>query len=150
MIAWGSAASALPLLYVFSAWLDIADYPFEGSPAMRILGVGTFIAAIWLLHHSHADLGRSWSTDVRPNEEHRLVVDGVYGRVRHEMYAAHISWGVAQALLFPNILAGPVALILMITVLTIRVPREERFLLKEFADEYRRYMNSTDRIIPKF
>ena len=38
----------------------------------------------------------------------------------------------------------------MIAVLAIRVPREERFLLKEFADEYRRYMNSTGRIVPKF
>jgi protein-S-isoprenylcysteine O-methyltransferase Ste14 len=150
MIAWGFAAAVLPLVYVFSTWLQVADYPFEIAPELRILGVATFIAAIWLLHRSHADLGRSWSTDVRPNDEHRLVVDGAYRRVRHPMYAAHILWGVAQTLLFPNLLAGPVALILVIAVLSIRVPREERFLLKEFPDEYRQYMNSTGRIIPRF
>jgi protein-S-isoprenylcysteine O-methyltransferase Ste14 len=149
MLAWGVAAAVLPLVYIFSAWLNVADYPFEFPVPLRILGVGIFIVAIWLLHRSHADLGRSWSTDVRPNEGHRLVVDGVYSQVRHPMYAAHLLWGAAQALIFPNLLAGPVALILIAVLLAIRVPREERFLLKEFENDYRRYMNSTGRIVPR-
>ena len=150
MIAWSLAAATLPLVHMFSSWLKVADYPVDIPPPLRILGVAIFVGAIWLLHRSHADLGRSWSTHVRPKEERRLVVDGVYRWVRHPMYAAHILWGAAQALLFPNLLAGPLALILMAVLLAVRVPREEQFLLKEFADEYRRYMDSTGRIVPKF
>jgi protein-S-isoprenylcysteine O-methyltransferase Ste14 len=65
------------------------------------------------------------------------------------MYAAHVLWGIAQALLLPNLVAGPLALILVIFLLALRVPREERAMIEEFGDEYRLYMERTGRILPK-
>ena len=150
MVMWAMAAAVIPLLYMFSPWLRLADYPFEIPFTLGIMGVGIFVAAIRLLHRSHADLGRSWSTNVRPNEAHRLVVDGVYRRTRHPMYSAHILWGIAQGLLLPNFLAGPLALILILVLVSIRVPREERLLLEAFSDQYRQYMNTTGRFLPRF
>jgi protein-S-isoprenylcysteine O-methyltransferase Ste14 len=86
---------------------------------------------------------------VKSEADQQLVTDGMYKRVRHPMYAAHVLWGIAQALLLPNLIAGPLALVLMFAVVAVRVPREERAMIEEFGDEYRRYMDRRGRILPK-
>jgi len=148
MILWGVAAGVLPLFYMFSPWLDFANLPFEIPLALSIVGVVLFVFAIWLLHRSHADLGKQWSPTVEFKDDHALVTEGVYSRIRHPMYTAHVVWGMAQALLLPNLIAGPVALILMFAAMGLRIPREERAMLEEFGDAYRQYMERTRRILP--
>jgi len=149
MVLWGLAAGVLPLFYMFSPWLDFADYPFEMPVPARAFGVALFVFAIWLLHRSHADLGRQWSPTVEFKDDHKLVTQGVYTRIRHPMYSAHVLWGIAQALLLPNLIAGPWALILICGVLALRIPREERAMIEEFGDAYRQYMERTGRILPR-
>ena len=149
MVLWGVAAGVLPFFYMFGTWLDFANLPFKMPPAFGFVGTALFLIAIWLLHRSHADLGKLWSPTVEPEAEQLLVTDGVYKRVRHPMYAAHVLWGIAQTLLLPNLIAGPLALVLIFAVICLRVPREERAMLEQFGDEYRRYMDRTGRILPK-
>jgi protein-S-isoprenylcysteine O-methyltransferase Ste14 len=150
MVLWGVAAGVLPLLYIGGSWLDFANYPFILPPAFGYFGIFLFLIAIWLLHRSHADLGRLWSPTVEPAAKQRLVTDGVYSRIRHPMYAAHVLWGGAQALLLPNFMAGPLALIVLIVIIGLRVPREEQAMLDEFGEVYGNYMKTTGRILPLF
>ena len=150
MVLWGAAASLVPVIYMFSTWLDFADLPLEVPPVLGAFGIVLFSIAIWLLHRSHSDLGKHWSPSVEPEEKSQsLVVNGVYQRIRHPMYAAHVLWGVAQALAFPNLIAGPTALALILLLLALRIPREERAMLEEFGDIYRHYMSRTGRLLPK-
>ena len=149
MMLWGVAAGVLPFFYIFGTWFDFANLPFEMPPAISFVGAALFLISIWLLHRSHADLGRLWSLTVEPEADHRLVTDGVYKRVRHPMYAAHVLWGIAQALLLPNLIAGPLALLLILSTIALRMPREERAMIEQFGDQYRRYMKRTGRILPK-
>jgi protein-S-isoprenylcysteine O-methyltransferase Ste14 len=150
MLLWGIAAGVLPFFYIFSTWLDFANLPFKIPPVFGLIGTVFFLLSIWLLHRSHADLGKMWSSTVEPSSKEMLVTDGVYKRVRHPMYAAHVLWGMAQILLLPNLIAGLLALLLNFAVMSLRIPREERALLEEFGDEYSQYMKITGRIIPKF
>ena len=149
MFLWGLAAGVLPLIYVFSSSLGFANIPL-GMPIIRgVAGMTLFMIGIGLLHRSHADLGRLWSPTVNPDGSNQLVTFGVYRKIRHPMYTAHVLWGVGQALLLPNMLAGPLALISVSALLAIRIPREEQAMLDTFGDEYRRYMNTTGCIFPK-
>jgi len=150
MMLWGLASGILPFFYIFSSWLDFANLPFTMPPILGFLGAIFFLVSIWLLHRSHADLGKLWSPTVEPEARQRLVTDGVFKRIRHPMYAAHVLWGIAQTLLLPNFIAGPLALVLMFAVIVLRVPREERAMIEEFGDEYRQYMKTTGRVFPKF
>jgi protein-S-isoprenylcysteine O-methyltransferase Ste14 len=149
MLLWGIAAGVLPFFYIFSTWLDFANLPFKMPSVFGFVGAVFFLISIWLLHRSHVDLGKLWSSTVEPESKQILVTDGVYKWVRHPMYSAHVLWGIAQSLLLPNLIAGPLALVLNFAVICIRVPREERALLEEFGDEYRRYIKTTGRILPK-
>ena len=150
MVLWGLAAGVLPLFYMFSPWLDFADFPSEIPQALRVVGVALFVFAIWLLHRSHADLGKHWSATVEFKDDHVLVTEGAYERIRHPMYAAHVLWGMAQVLLFPNFIVGPLALILIFGIMALRIPREERAMIEKFGDAYRQYMERTGCILPKW
>ena len=58
-------------------------------------------------------------------------------------------WGVAQALLLQNWVAGLAGLALFTPLYVLRVPREEQMMLDRFGAEYRSYMNRTGRVVPQ-
>jgi protein-S-isoprenylcysteine O-methyltransferase Ste14 len=138
---------ALPLVFIFSSWLSFADYELPDWAGW--LGVGVFAAALALLWRAHADLGPNWSPFLELRDGHELVTSGVYRRIRHPMYAAHWLWGIAQALLLHNWIAGPGFLVLFLPLYLVRVPREERMMLERFGQGYREYMTRTGRIVPR-
>ncbi len=149
MIFWGLAASVLPIIYIFSEWLIYADYVFDIHWILKLTGVFIFVLSIWLLHQSHIDLGEMWSVNVEPEKNSELIVTGVYKRTRHPMYTAHLLWGIAQLLIFPNYITGPPALLIFLIVIKIRIPREEKALTERFGDDYKKYILQTGRIFPK-
>ena len=73
MVLWGVASGVLPLFYIFGSWLDFADLPFKMPSAFGFFGIVLFLISIWLLHRSHADLGRLWSPTVEPEAKHELI-----------------------------------------------------------------------------
>ena len=141
----------IPLIYVFTPWLNYADYnlPHGAGLVAGWSGAAVFAAGLWLLWRSHADLGRNWSPKLHIRDDHVLVTGGVFRPVRHPMYAAHWLWGIAQALLLQNWIAGFALLASFLPLYLYRVPREEQMMLDYFGEEYRLYMNRTGRIIPR-
>ena len=147
LLSFASLGLILPLVCVLSPWLDFADY---GLPAWAgWAGAAVFAGALWLLWRSHVDLGRHWAPVLQIRDEQPLVTRGVYGHIRHPMYAAHWLWGIAQALLLWNWLAGPAMLVTFLPLYLVRVPREERMMRDHFGDEYRSHVKRTGRIIPR-
>ncbi|MFC1716837.1 protein-S-isoprenylcysteine O-methyltransferase [Candidatus Poribacteria bacterium] len=140
----------LPFFYLLSSRLDFADYHLPAWAALTagIPGVAIFAFALWLLWRSHVDLGRNWLPMLQIREGHTLITQGVYSHIRHPMYAAHLVWGIAQALLLQNWIAGLSMLVFFFPVYLFRAPREERILIEHFGQEYRSYMNRTGRLIP--
>jgi protein-S-isoprenylcysteine O-methyltransferase Ste14 len=141
----------LPVTYMFTSRLHGADYrlPYEVRGPVGVIGAAILAIAVWLFWRSHADLGRNWSPSLQLREEHELVTEGVYRSVRHPMYASMWLWGVAQALLLQNWIAGWASLVLFLPLYLLRVPREERMMLDEFGEAYRAYMNRTGRVVPR-
>jgi protein-S-isoprenylcysteine O-methyltransferase Ste14 len=131
----------LPVIYVLTHWLDFADYHLPLWAGW--LGVALFAVAAWLLWRSHADLERSWSPRLEIMEGHSLITQGVFGYIRHPMYAAHWLWGVAQIFLLQNSIAGFSMLVCMVPMYLYRVPVEEKMMIEEFGDEYLEYMART-------
>jgi protein-S-isoprenylcysteine O-methyltransferase Ste14 len=137
----------MPLLYLFTPWLDFANYAQPGWSGW--VGTVTFAGAIFLLWGSHSDLGRNWSATLRITEQHSLVTNGVYRYIRHPLYTAHLLWAIAQGLLLSNWLAGWAFLVLSVPLYVVRVPKEEQMMLEHFGEQYREYMSRTGRLIPR-
>jgi protein-S-isoprenylcysteine O-methyltransferase Ste14 len=68
--------------------------------------------------------------------------------VRHPMYSAFWLWGLAQAFLLSNWVAGPAGLIGFGILFFLRIGREEQLMSETFGDEYRRYVARTARVVP--
>ena len=140
----------LPLLYTLTQRLDFADYPLSPKAQRRAgwLGAAFMGAALWLFRRAHQDLGANGSPTLEIGTEHQLVTEGVYGAIRHPMYASQALWAVAQALLLPNWIAGFGGLVGYLPLYAMRVPAEERMMEETFGEGYRRYAARTGRIVP--
>lgn len=141
----------LPIVHIFTPWLDRANYRWSGATKARAGGLGTALmgGALWLFWRSHVDLGQNWSPSLEIGARQTLVTRGVYQRIRHPMYASHWLWSVAQALLLHNWIAGPASLLLFLPLYLVRVPREEQMMLDHFGDDYRAYTARTGRVLPR-
>lgn len=138
----------LPLMAIFTRWLAFADFrlPRPAQAVAGIAGACSFLGATWLLHRAHTDLGANWTTELQEQPAQTLVTDGIYRVMRHPMYAAHWLWGLAQALLLHNWLAGPALLATFWPLYRHRVPREEAQMLATFGEQYRAYAARTRRL----
>jgi protein-S-isoprenylcysteine O-methyltransferase Ste14 len=143
----GVASLLLPMLYLFTPWLNLADYRL--SNLTRWCGTAVMGLALWLFWRSHADLGQNWSRTLELRRGHQLVQHGVYRFVRHPMYASIFLWDLAQGLLLQNWLAGWSALVTFAVLYSVRTPREEQMMSEFFGQEYRDYMRHTGRLVPR-
>lgn len=140
----------LPLVFSLTPWLDRANYRWSRRTRARAGGVGAAMlaAAIWVFWRAHRDLGANWSPSLEIGEQHQLVTRGVYGTIRHPMYASLALWSVGQALLLQNWVAGPTGLLAFLSFYYLRVPSEERMMYDHFGAAYQAYCAQTGRIVP--
>ncbi len=146
LLAVAGLGMLVPLIYVFSSLLDFANYIL--ADWVGWFGAILFVLAIWLLWRSHVDLGRNWTPTLGIRDDHQLVTDGVFKYVRHPMYAAHILWAIAAALMLHNWIAGYSLLVVFVPQYLSRLNAEEQMMLEHFGEQYESYMQRTGRIIP--
>lgn len=137
----------MPFTYLFTPLLNFADYYLPTWAGWT--GTALFAAALWLLWKSHVDLGSNFSPELKIRNDHSLVTQGVYRHIRHPMYASHLLWAIAQALLLQNWIAGPAFLVASLPLYIVRIPREEKMMEDEFGEEYRKYAERTGRVVPR-
>jgi len=141
-----SGLGLVPLVYVATGMPRFAAHSFY--PSLAWLGSFFATAALGVFHLTHRALGRNWSISLDVRENHELVTEGIYRRVRHPMYSAFWMWAIAQALLLPNWIAGFAGLVGFGTLYFGRVAREEQMMLETFGDSYKAYMARTGRVFP--
>jgi protein-S-isoprenylcysteine O-methyltransferase Ste14 len=147
LLGFAAISMILPLVYLFSSWLDFADYSIPEW--LGWVGAALFAVGIWMLWRSHADLGRNWTPTLGIRDEHQLVTDGIFKSIRHPMYAAHILWAIANVMMLPNWLAGYAFLIASAVQYLSRVKLEEQMMIEQFGEQYESYMQRTGRLMPR-
>src|SRR6187455_880597 len=136
----------VPMLWVWRPVFAFADYPLRAEAFAA--GIVCLAAGLWLLYRSHADLGTNWSITLEVRENHTLVTNGIYARVRHPMYTAFFLYSIGQALVLPNWIAGPSYLVAFSLLFALRINAEERMMRDRFPGEYDAYAARTKRIVP--
>lgn len=137
----------VPLIYIFSSWLDFADY--ELPVLAGFIGTAFMVASLAVLWRAHRDLGRNWSPTLEIVQEQKLVTHGIFATIRHPIYLSVWLMMIAQALMLSNWFAGLIGLVTFAPIYFTRVPREEQMMLESFGDEYRQYMEQTGRLLPR-
>jgi len=146
-LLWGGMF-ILPIIYAATNWLDFADYSLPVWAGW--LGVIVITGSVVVFWRAHADLGLNWSPTLEIREKHELVTGGIYGVVRHPMYASQFLWSLAKILLLQNWIAGFGSLLVFSPFYLIRVGAEEQMMLEQFGNQYRSYMQKVGGVFPKF
>lgn len=136
------------LFYFLTPWLDFAHLAFPAW--LRWVGVVVTAAGIGFFAWSHQALGKNWTIILALSEKHELVISGPYRYIRHPMYTAFYMIAIGFFLVSAN---GLVSL-LYIGTLTImvgtRLSAEEQMMLDRFGEQYRQYMKTTGKLLPRF
>jgi protein-S-isoprenylcysteine O-methyltransferase Ste14 len=99
---------------------------------------------IWAIVH----LGRFFTVDVAIQEGQRVVQDGPYRFVRHPSYSGSMLALLGLACLTFNWLGFLVIIGCSLVAYTLRISVEEKVLVQNLGEEYRRYAERTKRLIP--
>jgi protein-S-isoprenylcysteine O-methyltransferase Ste14 len=137
----------VPLIYSASNWLDFANYSLPTWAGWLV--VVFIILALIVFWRAHADLKTNWSPSLEIREKHELITHGIYGYIRHPMYASQWLWVIAQPLLLQNWLAGWLDLFVFILFYFLRVRAEEKLMIDTFGEQYRDYMKKVGGVFPK-
>jgi protein-S-isoprenylcysteine O-methyltransferase Ste14 len=137
----------VPLIYALTNWLDFANYTLPAWAGW--LGVLLLAAGLYIFWRAHADLGLNWSPTLEIREKHELITRGIYGVIRHPMYASQWLVAIAQPLLLHNWIAGFLNLLVFIPFYFIRVKAEEQMMLDSFGAQYQEYIKKTGGVLPK-
>ncbi len=147
LMSWFIASIVLPIFYLATDWF--ARFDFRLPDAGYYAGLAIFALALWLLRRAHTDLARSWSAVVQIKRDQQLITEGIYARMRHPIYSAHLLWGAAQVLLIHNWVCGFLGFALIVIIMALRIPREEKLLLDQYGEEYRSYMQRSGALLPR-
>ncbi|EXS68577.1 MULTISPECIES: methyltransferase family protein [unclassified Sphingobium] len=91
----------------------------------------------------------AWKALHTAQREHKLATTGIYARMRHPQYVGFILVMFGFLLQWPTLLT--LAMFPVLVVMYVRLARhEERDALREFGDDYRRYMARVPRFLPRF
>ena len=115
---------------------------------LRILGILICLIALVFLYLVHRELGKCFSSTLVLRENHRLIRSGPYAVVRHPMYSSYLLLFIGAFFISENWCIGLLGIAIILSLMTLRITKEEAMLLGRFGSDYEAYRKSTDMFIP--
>ena len=95
-----------------------------------------------------ARMGKDWRMAVSVDQPTTLITDGMFGLIRHPIYAFSILLMLCTAVIVPTLPMQVVALI-HVVLMNLKARNEERHLLQTTGETYARYLARTGRFFPR-
>ena len=147
-LALQSLSYVVVLVFMRERFTHIAPLGEVADVALAVATAALAVGSVWLVRSALGTLGAQWSLTARVLADHKLIMAGVYGRVRHPIYTGMLGMLLATGLAashWAGLLAG---LIVFWTGTLIRVRSEERLLRATFGAQYDDYARRVPAVIP--
>jgi len=122
---------------------DVPAYAILRGAAM-LVAVGSLLGSV----KGWKRMGKDWRMDTSAAKPGMLITDGLFGLVRHPIYALSMLLMICTALIVPTPPMIAVAAI-HVLLMNLKARNEERFLLSAHGDTYRSYLERTGRFFPR-
>ena len=143
---------ALPYLAATGARAPWALPGFAHAPgilALRWIAALIAVACLALTIECWIRMGKNWRMAVTPDQQTDLVTSGLYGHIRHPIYALSVLLMLCSALVVPTVPMVAIAAV-HVLLMVVKARNEERFLLGAKGEAYARYCRMTGRFVPRF
>jgi protein-S-isoprenylcysteine O-methyltransferase Ste14 len=117
------------------------------SMVCRWLGLASMTGGLLLSAAAVTHMGASWRIGIDREKPGSLVVDGLFERVRHPIYAGMLLVVSGMAGVTGDLISIAVAAAAWVGI-PVQARLEEEFLLSVHGDEYRSYRGRTGRFFP--
>jgi protein-S-isoprenylcysteine O-methyltransferase Ste14 len=112
------------------------------------LGAAVVMAGFLITRRCWKQMGKNWRMGIDPGEKTALVFEGLFGYVRHPIYA------LSALMMFATVVAWPTPVMIVVGVVHIGLlfwesAREERHLVAVHGEAYAAYQKSVGRLIPR-
>jgi protein-S-isoprenylcysteine O-methyltransferase Ste14 len=136
-----------PLVYLINpSWMAWAKV---GLPEwVRWLGVVLGVLCTFGIYWLFSSIGSGISPTSATRQKHVLSKTGPYRWVRHPLYTVGSTFIVSFGMMADNWFIAALGILAFIGM-AIRTPKEEANLIEKFGDEYREYMKTTGRFLPR-
>ncbi len=114
---------------------------------LRWIAAAAGIAALYGSMRAWRQMGKHWTIAVTHDETSTLFTGGMFGRIRHPIYALSIVLMIATLVIVPTWPMLAVAVI-HLALMVIKARNEERFLLAAHGEAYACYCRNTGRFVP--
>ncbi len=114
-----------------------------------LLFLGLFMVVIGCLVNvaGRFNLGKNWSNQIKIYNDHHFISSGMYGLVRHPLYASIIWMFFGASLVYSNWVAFLSNIFIFIPFMYYRARQEEALLETEFAG-YKEYKRKVGMFLP--
>lgn len=150
-VATGSMLGFLAVVYALIHW-HVGEFRVSGNviaSSISAVGSAMVVAGCVVNVMGRLNLGRNWANQVTVYAEHALVRSGVFGLVRHPLYASLIWMFAGAGLVYWNWAALAATALIFVPAMYYRAGQEERLLSLQFP-EYREYQQDVAMLIPRF
>lgn len=128
-------------------WMAWSSIPLPSW--LRWLGAVVGFGMLPVLYWVVSSIGSNISETFLTKENHVLVTHGPYRWVRHPLYSVATIGFISLSILAANWFMMAMAILIIIGISLLVIPREEAELIRKFGTDYRDYMQRTGRLAPR-
>lgn len=143
--------TAFFLVYYLVVRLDLLTIRPSALAQTLLIGAGLLLVVLGVVFNiwGRLLLGSNWANQIKIYEGHTLVTSGPFAVVRHPLYAS-LTWiFVGAALIYTNLLALVLTLLVFVPMMYVRGKKEDTLLGECFGMEYQEYHRSTGMLFPR-
>ena len=128
----------------------IGEFIFPKYPLLyffNLMGILGLVMSLFFFF-SGFNIFKSYDENPVPTSQTRkLIKTGIFAYTRNPIYIAFILFHFSMFLTFENVMYFLTSIGLAIWIHNYVIKAEEKYLIKEFSEEYQRYINSVKRWI---
>lgn len=137
----------LALLLIFWPSKALSHRFLPDTTVIKILGIAMEIGGAAVAIWARRSLGSTWSAEITIKQDHKLIRNGPYSKVRHPIYSGLLTMYAGTAIVSGQMHAL-LGLLLGITAYLRKTRMEEQNLVIAFGSKYQTYRNETSALVP--
>jgi protein-S-isoprenylcysteine O-methyltransferase Ste14 len=122
-------------------WSTLLGMGETGMLISMVIGYGLLFVGIGLF-------AQGWRQLYRARQQNRLVTDGLYGLVRHPQYTGLFIGLFGEGVVHWPTIFSVILFPIIVLVYTLLAYREERHVLEQFGEQYRKYQQRVPMFFP--